>query len=735
MATGDKLVTLDGLKAVYDSTKAMAATTEASATASTAHAVESYFILSGVLYQTTADIASGGTITPGTNCKAIALCDEVSTIKDGLNLSSVKMYPHVYGNLSGSGWNNLNQNYQHIVIPIKSGDEISLAMGDGTLYYAVLKSYNGPSGAVDFSAYTGFTSRKEVNTTTPYASFIVPQDANYLLLQVRYNTYKYPSSLIINGSEYAKDARAVMTGIDNKCKQHFTGADVLPFSEMDEYYGYPNNEKKWGNFYGTYKFKVIACGANSSFSITAGSNAVSYGILKSFTIPDQGAAVPYSDNTSWNSRKTVAAGETVTDTTPSDGNYLLIVTLNNGTPTVPASIIINGIDYIKTVYGNLKEAVSVINGNLQEKLDMDDAKKIIFDGIYQPQSWESGTFTQTVGQQSTNSASTKRQRMVAAVKYPYPITIMTDGVFSTDLALYDDDLILRRKFTYSTETKYVAANTYFRLIIADAVDDTTNISAYTSAYINAHVSVKNNQIANLVEPGVNWCAMGDSITEGYVSYWDDVEEKGTSKIDRLNGWAYKAARINNWNLTNLGIGGTGWDKPTNEQEQQGVDTTSAHYVARHTDFTPYNLVTLAYGINDWKDNRVTGSIDDPYSTPTTTIGGMRATLDAIIDSNPHCKIIVILPLNCMGYHFEFIDDPPTYNWALGYSFSNSGTLEQFVQALISVCDYYGIQYIDMTHYSCINRNNIQDCLTDGVHPNEETHEILARELCRKITFG
>lgn len=64
--------------------RSMIAPTEASSTASAAHAKGSYFIYGTTLYQATADIASGGTITPNTNCKAVALSAEVSDLKSNL---------------------------------------------------------------------------------------------------------------------------------------------------------------------------------------------------------------------------------------------------------------------------------------------------------------------------------------------------------------------------------------------------------------------------------------------------------------------------------------------------------------------------------------------------------------------------------------------------------------------------------------------------------------------------
>ena len=71
MATGDKLVNLDSLKTAYDTSAKFTAPMEASSTASAAHAAGEHFIYNGLLYVATSDIASGATITPNTNCRAV----------------------------------------------------------------------------------------------------------------------------------------------------------------------------------------------------------------------------------------------------------------------------------------------------------------------------------------------------------------------------------------------------------------------------------------------------------------------------------------------------------------------------------------------------------------------------------------------------------------------------------------------------------------------------------------
>lgn len=66
--------------------RAMIAPTEASSTASAAHATGIYFILADTLYTATADIAIGNTITPGVNCAQIVLCDTMGVLNHNMDV-------------------------------------------------------------------------------------------------------------------------------------------------------------------------------------------------------------------------------------------------------------------------------------------------------------------------------------------------------------------------------------------------------------------------------------------------------------------------------------------------------------------------------------------------------------------------------------------------------------------------------------------------------------------------
>lgn len=233
--------------------------------------------------------------------------------------------------------------------------------------------------------------------------------------------------------------------------------------------------------------------------------------------------------------------------------------------------------------------------------------------------------------------------------------------------------------------------------------------------------------------GVKWVAFGDSITQKYYSFFN---EDGTVTT-RENGWDVvylnAVANKNHWNVTNKGYGGMGWIMTST-----GSDTYIAYNRIKEIDFTQYNLVTFAYGINDWKGNKPLGSLADEFvydeaMTPATVIESMRYCFEYIMSKNPQIKIIVITPLNCRGYSYDFGDDSTC--WARGYTgFTNTGTLDEFADTMMAVCDSYGIECIDMTRNSCINKANIVQMLPDGVHPSAECHEMIGIELAKKINF-
>ncbi|MBQ1938490.1 MAG: SGNH/GDSL hydrolase family protein [Bacteroidales bacterium] len=228
-----------------------------------------------------------------------------------------------------------------------------------------------------------------------------------------------------------------------------------------------------------------------------------------------------------------------------------------------------------------------------------------------------------------------------------------------------------------------------------------------------------------VDAEIRWLALGDSITEGYNSFFED--KVGTLGYSPASGWASLVAKINGWELTNCGIGGTGYvsQNPSTGNDKQNAREVVESLVSTNA-FQNADLVTLAYGVNDWKYDLPLGSMEDSVETGGTLYSNMRWCIHKIIENNPNIKIVVISPINCALF------GNAESNYGSGYSFQNSGTLEDVFEAERKICAHYGLEFIDLLHGSVVNKLNITSTLPDGVHPSLDCHKALAYELGRKI---
>ncbi|MBQ4561374.1 MAG: SGNH/GDSL hydrolase family protein [Clostridia bacterium] len=198
-----------------------------------------------------------------------------------------------------------------------------------------------------------------------------------------------------------------------------------------------------------------------------------------------------------------------------------------------------------------------------------------------------------------------------------------------------------------------------------------------------------------------WYAIGDSITSGYLI--GGPSKTWVAHVMKYNGYSEESK--------NLGVAGIGFVR------EDPTDGNVIQDIIENNNFSAVDLVTVAVGINDWQNNC---SIDDVKTA-------MIACFDKILSENPYCKIFFITPFNKNRGTKET-------NWALGYE-QNGITLEDFVAGQISACKDYGVEVIDMTHSSVINKYNLTSVLYDNTHPNEACHIALGKELARKINFA
>lgn len=210
-------------------------------------------------------------------------------------------------------------------------------------------------------------------------------------------------------------------------------------------------------------------------------------------------------------------------------------------------------------------------------------------------------------------------------------------------------------------------------------------------------------------------AVGDSITYG------------TNVGGNSGSWVRHVIDTNGYdaaNSKNLGISGIGF---CTEASSKTVRT-----VVDENDFSAADIVTVAIGVNDWKNYNAT--LESFFSE-------MEYCLTKIRADNPYCRIFYILPFNWRPSSSSF----ETF-YALGYAGDSNperpygNTLQTFVNMIKEKLDEeplkaLDVHVIDMTKTPAITRYNIETALSDGLHPTAECHEALAREIARRIAFA
>lgn len=237
---------------------------------------------------------------------------------------------------------------------------------------------------------------------------------------------------------------------------------------------------------------------------------------------------------------------------------------------------------------------------------------------------------------------------------------------------------------------------------------------------------------------VKWLALGDSITEGYYSIAGENSEDTESHKSIDECYCAWIAKMKKFNLDNRGVGGSGWIKrgteaapKLNAREQIDATNEDGSYVL---DFTQYDVCTIMWGVNDWKGSQNLGAFEDGSNPEVESVyGNMRYVIETILNRNPKIKLFIITPVNCRQ-DTSARPSSADINWGIGFAFGGQ-TLEEYYTAIKTVCEYYGVEMIDMLHNSIINRINAETLLPDKVHPSLDAHKQMGIELAGRILYG
>jgi hypothetical protein len=279
-------------------------------------------------------------------------------------------------------------------------------------------------------------------------------------------------------------------------------------------------------------------------------------------------------------------------------------------------------------------------------------------------------------------------------------------------------------------TESVTKDTSFKVFVFD------NFTALTPLKDNYTIYPQSKQLA-----GKTLVSFGDSITGnalyGYphlvadntgmnyknvgiggacMMYQEGDGEKALSMVnvvDLLNGTSSDWSAADEYILEKLGI-----DSFEDASENVKKNMRYVHYYEnmKNLDLTKVDIVTLAFGTNDWSGDPE--FIDNETNTADKTSfgGSVRYVIEGLKKANPNLKIVFLTPI----YRGRELENPHNSDNADAiYNYSGGNTLKEFCDKIIEVVnetEYNDVYVVDMYENSGINRYNAYTYLYDGLHP-------------------
>lgn len=346
--------------------------------------VGDYAWYNGQLYRCNTAITSGESWTAdhwtavNLSDGIVALSDEIDELEDALNPALPMTYSgNVFqGRIGGSplSWI-LTGSYQYSIIPVTPGANIKLT-SNGSIgsVIAALTAYSTPTegGTPSLSADTNWTGLVSVGTTTTVETLetTLPDDANYLYVQLGSSFSRLPSVLEIDGYDHVKtlveqitdiigDIDTVQTSVSqisddvDTIETALNGSDSLKLITDTDYLrsGYIDADTlKWTSVTSTtLTHRIYPVASADIVRITASGQAVNIGVLTSNAAPAADASAPLSTVTGWTSLITIDKNSTEILTMPSDAAYLYIYSASNDS-RLPTSIVINGHEIVGPIW-------------------------------------------------------------------------------------------------------------------------------------------------------------------------------------------------------------------------------------------------------------------------------------------------------------------------------------------------------------------------------------------------
>lgn len=145
------------------------------------------------------------------------------------------------------------------------------------------------------------------------------------------------------------------------------------------------------------------------------------------------------------------------------------------------------------------------------------------------------------------------------------------------------------------------------------------------------------------------------------------------------------------------------------------------------DFSSLDILTIAYGVNDFNGGNPIDNEVNPLDT-ATLCGALRYSIETLLTAYPQLRIYILLPTYSyrMDENGAFTEDMDTITNSLGK------TLAEYSQALADVSKAYKLPVIDNYHELGVNRFNREIYLSDGAHHTQAGRELLAAHIAHAL---
>lgn len=151
-------------------------------------------------------------------------------------------------------------------------------------------------------------------------------------------------------------------------------------------------------------------------------------------------------------------------------------------------------------------------------------------------------------------------------------------------------------------------------------------------------------------------------------------------------------------------------------------------VIKVTDFSTVDILTIAYGTNDFTSNIPLDNSENPYDTATLA-GALRTSVESLLITYPNLKIFVLSTM----YRFyidennEFTEDSNTKVNSIGLK------LGDYNAKLKEVAEEYNLPYVDDYNIGIGKFNRYQYFnVNDGAHHKETGRRLIAEHLAKQL---